>query len=94
VFLTQFYHHWRPNQAKIPSNESGSRQFEKANGVEEQRHAFWRSRKSDTIGSGPITAREPPMPKPKALPSPVDPVHRRAEELGALDVILPFDRRA
>jgi integrase len=33
------------------------------------------------------------MPKPTAFPSPVDPVHRRAEELDALDAILPFDRR-
>ncbi|WP_349963013.1 tyrosine-type recombinase/integrase [Rhizobium sp. ZPR3] len=33
------------------------------------------------------------MPKPKALPSPVDPVHARAEELDALDAILPFARR-
>ncbi|MBB3458846.1 integrase [Rhizobium sp. BK313] len=33
------------------------------------------------------------MPKPKALPSPADPVLRRAEELDALDAILPFDRR-
>lgn len=33
------------------------------------------------------------MPKPKALSSPVDPVHRRAEEIDALDAILPFDRR-
>ncbi len=29
------------------------------------------------------------MPKPKALPSPTDPVLRRAEELDALDAILP-----
>jgi integrase len=33
------------------------------------------------------------MPKSKALPSPIDPKHRRAEELDALDAILPFDRR-
>ncbi|MBB3302983.1 integrase [Rhizobium sp. BK077] len=33
------------------------------------------------------------MLEPKALPSPVDPVHRRAEELDALDAILPFARR-
>ncbi len=33
------------------------------------------------------------MPKPKAIPSPVDPLHRRAEELDALDAILPFARR-
>jgi len=33
------------------------------------------------------------MPRPKALPSPIDPVHRRAEELDALDAILPFARR-
>ena len=33
------------------------------------------------------------MPKSKALPSSVDPVHRRAEELDALDAILPFERR-
>ncbi len=33
------------------------------------------------------------MPKPKALPSPADPVLLRAEELDALDAILPFARR-
>ncbi len=33
------------------------------------------------------------MPKPKALPSPADPVLQRAEELDALDAILPFARR-
>jgi hypothetical protein len=33
------------------------------------------------------------MPRPKALPSPTDPVLRRAEELDALDAILPFGRR-
>jgi integrase len=33
------------------------------------------------------------MPKPKALPSPTDPLLRRAEELDALDAILPFARR-
>jgi len=33
------------------------------------------------------------LPKPKALPSPADPVLARAEELDALDAILPFARR-
>ncbi len=33
------------------------------------------------------------MPKPKPLPSPADPVLHRAEELDALDAILPFARR-
>ncbi len=33
------------------------------------------------------------MPKPKTLPSPADPVLSRAEELDALDAILPFARR-
>ncbi|MDL2403815.1 site-specific integrase [Rhizobium mayense] len=33
------------------------------------------------------------MLEPKALPSPADPVLRRAEELDALDAILPFARR-
>jgi integrase len=33
------------------------------------------------------------MPKPNPLPSPADPVLLRAEELDALDAILPFDRR-
>ncbi|MFK0167078.1 site-specific integrase [Rhizobium sp. NPDC090279] len=33
------------------------------------------------------------MPKPKALPSPAEPVQARAEELDALDAILPFARR-
>lgn len=33
------------------------------------------------------------MPKPKSLPSPADPVQSRAEELDALDAILPFARR-
>ena len=33
------------------------------------------------------------MPKPKTLPSPADPVQNRAEELDALDAILPFARR-
>ncbi|SCB49687.1 site-specific integrase [Rhizobium multihospitium] len=33
------------------------------------------------------------MPKPKTLPSPADPVLQRAEELDALDAILPFARR-
>ncbi|MQB34313.1 site-specific integrase [Rhizobium rhizogenes] len=33
------------------------------------------------------------MPRPKALPASADPVLRRAEDLDALDAILPFDRR-
>ncbi len=33
------------------------------------------------------------MPKPKPFPSPADPVLQRAEELDALDAILPFARR-
>ncbi len=40
-----------------------------------------------------ITALEPLLPKPKPLPSLADPVLLRAEELDALDSILPFARR-
>jgi hypothetical protein len=94
VFLAQFYRHYRPNQVKIPRNEGESRQLGKANGVEEHRHALWPSGKNDPIRSGQIqiTAPKTVIPKPKALPSPADPVLRRAEELDALDAILPFDR--